>query len=678
MSIITSLNKQATNLARKALRLGNDFVHPVSDDSGNTPDYNDPNSILSPDGHIELPHTAEWGPGYPSTTFLDPETGLLTTKTEGNPPLDEGTSIYDIYADRAARMGDEPLYTFKQDGDWHTKTANETLADIRAVAKGLLHYGLKKGDGVAFMCRTSYDWDVFDAAVMACGGVLATIYDTDSAEQIRNIVNNSDARLLVVETTDMKAKADGAETECPTLEHIVCFETGGLDEIKAYGSGVSDEALDARIDSVQKTDLCSIVYTSGSTAAPKGVEMTHEHYCATAFNLPDYMPELLHDKKNTVLLFLPQAHSFARAINYICVASNLHIYIAQGIKTLTADLQVAKPTIMIVVPRVLEKVYNAASQKAGHGAKGVAFAAAVVAAQNYMKEVSTKGKAGTLTKARRAAFDPVVYASLREVLGGRAKWIVAGGAPLDPELLAFFRGAGVPVYEGYGLTETTAPCAFNVLGVPYHQGSVGIAFPGFELRIAEDGEIQVKGASVFPKYHKNGEATEDSFTEDGWYKTGDLGRIDDDGFLYIIGRKKDLIITAGGKNVSPIPMEEEIAKCPIVEHAVVVGDGRPFIGALVTLDPEGLASWLPTIGQPADSSLADAAALPQVREEIQPFVDRANATVSRAESVRKFVVLDAQFTQKNSCLTPSLKVVRPAVNHVFSGAIDQELYAGKR
>ena len=678
MSIITSLNKQATNLARKALRLGNDFVHPVSDDSGNTPDYNDPNSILSPDGHIELPHTAEWGPGYPSTTFLDPETGLLTTKTEGNPPLDEGTSIYDIYADRAARMGDEPLYTFKQDGDWHTKTANETLADIRAVAKGLLHYGLKKGDGVAFMCRTSYDWDVFDAAVMACGGVLATIYDTDSAEQIRNIVNNSDARLLVVETTDMKAKADGAETECPTLEHIVCFETGGLDEIKAYGSGVSDEALDARIDSVQKTDLCSIVYTSGSTAAPKGVEMTHEHYCATAFNLPDYMPELLHDKKNTVLLFLPQAHSFARAINYICVASNLHIYIAQGIKTLTADLQVAKPTIMIVVPRVLEKVYNAASQKAGHGAKGVAFAAAVVASQDYMKEVSTKGKAGTLTKARRAAFDPVVYASLREVLGGRAKWIVAGGAPLDPELLAFFRGAGVPVYEGYGLTETTAPCAFNVLGVPYHQGSVGIAFPGFELRIAEDGEIQVKGASVFPKYHKNGEATEDSFTEDGWYKTGDLGRIDDDGFLYIIGRKKDLIITAGGKNVSPGPIEDVIKRCEFVSQALVLGDKRPFISALITLDEEALRPWLESKGLNRDMSMEEASSNAAVRAEVQKWVDQANEGVSRAESVRKFVVLDAQFTQENKCLTPSLKVVRPAVNRVFADVIDQQLYAGKR
>lgn len=678
MSIITSLNKQATNLARKALRLGNDFVHPVSDDSGNTPDYNDPNSILSPDGHIELPHTAEWGPGYPSTTFLDPETGLLTTKTEGNPPLDEGTSIYDIYADRAARMGDEPLYTFKQDGDWHTKTANETLADIRAVAKGLLHYGLKKGDGVAFMCRTSYAWDVFDAAVMACGGVLATIYDTDSAEQIRNIVNNSDARLLVVETTDMKAKADGAETECPTLEHIVCFETGGLDEIKAYGSGVSDEALDARIDSVQKTDLCSIVYTSGSTAAPKGVEMTHEHYCATAFNLPDYMPELLHDKKNTVLLFLPQAHSFARAINYICVASNLHIYIAQGIKTLTADLQVAKPTIMIVVPRVLEKVYNAASQKAGHGAKGVAFAAAVVAAQNYMKEVSTKGKAGTLTKARRAAFDPVVYASLREVLGGRAKWIVAGGAPLDPELLAFFRGAGVPVYEGYGLTETTAPCAFNVLGVPYHQGSVGIAFPGFELRIAEDGEIQVKGASVFPKYHKNGEATEDSFTEDGWYKTGDLGRIDDDGFLYIIGRKKDLIITAGGKNVSPGPIEDVIKRCEFVSQALVLGDKRPFISALITLDEEALRPWLESKGLNRDMSMEEASSNAAVRAEVQKWVDQANEGVSRAESVRKFIILSEEFTQENGLMTASMKVIRPKVIKRYATLLNTQMYTKKK
>ena len=448
--------------------------------------------------------------------------------------------------------------------------------------------------------------------------------------------------------------------------------------VRQFDEQLAQVALDARIDSVQKTDLCSIVYTSGSTAAPKGVEMTHEHYCATAFNLPDYMPELLHDKKNTVLLFLPQAHSFARAINYICVASNLHIYIAQGIKTLTADLQVAKPTIMIVVPRVLEKVYNAASQKAGHGAKGVAFAAAVVAAQNYMKEVSTKGKTGTLTKARRAAFDPVVYASLREVLGGRAKWIVAGGAPLDPELLAFFRGAGVPVYEGYGLTETTAPCAFNVLGVPYHQGSVGIAFPGFELRIAEDGEIQVKGASVFPKYHKNGEATEDSFTEDGWYKTGDLGRIDDDGFLYIIGRKKDLIITAGGKNVSPGPIEDVIKRCEFVSQALVLGDKRPFISALITLDEEALRPWLESKGLNRDMSMEEASSNAAVRAEVQKWVDQANEGVSRAESVRKFIILPEEFTQENGLMTASMKVIRPKVIKRYATLLNTQMYTKKK
>ena len=678
MSVITSLNKRAANLAQKALRLGGDFVHPVSDDSGNTPDYNDPDNILSPDGHIDLPHTAEWGPGFPSTTFLDPQTGLLTTKTAGKPPLDDGITIYDIYADRAERMGDEPLYTYKENGEWATKTGNEVLADIRQTAKGLLHYGLKKGDGVAFMCRTSYAWDVFDAAVMACGGVLATIYDTDSAEQIRNIVNNSDARLLVVETTDMRDKADGAEEEFPTLEHIVCFENGGLDEIQAYGSGISDEQLDERIASVKKTDLCSIVYTSGSTAAPKGVEMTHEHYCTTALNLPDYMPDLLHQKDHNVLLFLPQAHSFARAINYICVASRMHIYIAQGIKTLIADLQVAKPSVMIVVPRVLEKVYNAASQKAGHGAKGVAFAAAVVAAQNYMKEVSAKGKAGALARARRAAFDPLVYASLREVLGGRAEWIVAGGAPLDPELLAFFRGAGVPVYEGYGLTETTAPCAFNPLGVPYHQGSVGIAFPGFELRIAEDEEIQVKGTAVFPRYHKNEEASEDSFTEDGWYRTGDLGRIDDDGFLYIIGRKKDLIITAGGKNVSPGPIEEVIKRCEFVSQALVLGDKRPFISALITLDEDALRPWLESKGLNRDMPLEEAASNAAVRAEVQKWVDQANEGVSRAESVRKFIILPEEFTQENGLMTASMKVIRPKVIKRYATLLNTQMYIKKK
>ena len=362
MSVINSFTQHTINLTRKALRLGSDFVHPVHDDTPDEPDYLS-NADVPVETNIALPHSDDWDDGHLTVTDIDPATGLLTTSTEGNPPLDEGTSIYDLYADRAERMGDEPLYTYKSGNDWVTVTANEFLADVRAVAKGLIHYGLKKGDAVAFMCRTSYDWDLTDAAIMACGGVLATIYDTDSAEQIRNIVNNSDARLLIVQDTDMRKKADGAVEECPSLEHIITIETGGLDEIKAYGTTVSDEELDERIDSVKKTDLCSIVYTSGSTAAPKGVEMTHEHYCQTALNLPAYMPDLLHDKRNTILLFLPQAHSFARAINYIVVSSNVRIYIATGIKTLISDLQVAKPTLMIVVPRVLEKVYNAASQE---------------------------------------------------------------------------------------------------------------------------------------------------------------------------------------------------------------------------------------------------------------------------------------------------------------------------
>ncbi|KAB7791258.1 AMP-dependent synthetase/ligase [Bifidobacterium leontopitheci] len=675
MSLFSSIRRQTANLTRKALRLGGDFAHPVSDDSSNEPDYPQNAQFETLNDAVSLPHTDEWGPGYPTTTFIDPVTGLLTAQTKGNAPLDIHTTIYSIYAERAERMGDKPLYTFKRDGEWVTKTANEFLAEVRQVAKGLLRYGLKKGDAVAFMCRTSYEWDLADAAIMACGGVLASIYDTDSAEQIRNIVNNSDARLLIVQDTAMRDKADGAIEDCPSLEHIVCIETGGLDEIAAYGDSVSDEELDERIDSLKKTDMCSIIYTSGSTSAPKGVEMSHENYCTDAFNLRDYMPDLLqHDANGSILLFLPQAHTFARAINYICVASNLRIYIATGIKTLLSDLQAARPTVMIVVPRVLEKVYNAASQKAGHGAKGVVFAAAVTAAQQYMKEVSEHGKAKKLTAMRRASFDPVVYKSLRDVLGGRVRWIVSGGAPLDPELMNFFRGAGVPVYEGYGLTETTAPCAFNPLGVTFHEGSVGIPFPSFSLRIAEDGEIQVSGPVVFHRYHKNDEATEGAFTEDGWHRTGDLGRLDHEGFLYITGRKKDLIITAGGKNVAPGPIEEVIQRCEIVSQALVLGDKRPFISALITLDEESLRPWLEAKGLDRDMSMEEAADNAAVRAEVQKWVDQANEGVSRAESVRKFIILPEEFSQENGLLTASLKVIRPKVIKRYSTLLNTQMY----
>lgn len=677
MSILSSVKEHASNATQRMLRLAGDFTHPISD-KADVPDYNDPDTEPQHHNYDDLPHVEFFGPDRPTTTFIDADSEFLTATTEGNGPLPEHFNIYRIYEDRANRMGNEPLYTFKRDGAWVTKTAHETLYDIRAIAKGLIHLGIKKGDGVAFMCHTSYEWDVFDAAVLAVGGVLATVYDTDSAEQIRNIVSNSDAVLLMVETKDMRGKAKLAEQECPTLRHVMCFENGALEELVAYGNTVTDAQLNERIYSVKKDDLCSIVYTSGSTAAPKGVEMTHAHYCSTATNLPDYMPDLLHDKTNRVLLFLPQAHSFARAINYICVASDIHIFIANGIKTLTADLKVARPHVMIVVPRVLEKVYNAASQKAGNGPKGRVFAASVVAAQKYMEELSEKGKASHFATARRNAFDPLVYSQIRDVLGGCAKWIVTGGAPLDPDLMAFFRGAGIPVYEGYGLTETTAPCAFNPLSVPYHQGSVGIPFPGFQVRIGEGKEIQVKGTAVFPRYHKNEEATETSFTADGWYATGDLGRLDDDGFLYIIGRKKDLIITAGGKNVSPGPIEEVIQRCPFVSQALVLGDKRPFISALITLDEEALRPWLSSKGLNPDMTMEEAANNAAVRAEVQKWVDQANEGVSRAESVRKFIILPEEFTQENGLMTASMKVIRPKVLKRYADLLNTQMYTKKK
>jgi long-chain acyl-CoA synthetase len=672
VAFLPTINKHLSKAARKAAGL-------LSELEDNLEEASRPRAERMPAPTApELPSSVEWAEGYPTETFLDPKTQLITTKTRGNGDIPESTNIYTLYAERAERMPDDPLYYFKQEGTWVSRTATEVLDDIRATAKGLIHYGLRKGDAVAFMCHTSYEWNVIDAAVVACGGILATIYDTDSAEQIRNIVNNSDARFLIVETVAMREKADGAVEECPSLETISCLENGALAEIQAYGETISDAQLDERIDSVKKTDLCSIVYTSGSTAAPKGVEMTHEHYCTMAMNLRAYLPDLLFDRDGSVLMFLPQAHSFARAINYAVVAGSIRVYIAGSIATLITDLQVARPTVMIGVPRVFEKVYNASSQKAGHGAKGRVFALAVRAARRYMKEVSERGKATPATAALRATYDPLVYSQLRQALGGRAKWIVSGGAPLDPALMAFFRGAKIPVYEGYGLTETTAPCAFAPLGTPYHQGSIGIAFPGFALRISDEGEIQIKGTSTFHRYHKNDEATSTSFTSDGWYASGDLGRIDPDGFIYITGRKKDLIITAGGKNVAPGPIESVIQRCGIVSNAVVLGDRRPFISALVTLDEETLGDWLKSKGLDENMSVEEAASNAAVRAEIQKFIDLANEGVSRAESVRKFIVLPENFTQENGLLTASMKVIRPKVLKHYAQLLDTEMYTPRK
>ena len=598
----------------------------------------------------------------------------------GDVTVNDDETLYSLLTERIDRTGNATTIAARKTGPgaWSSITTGEFHRLVLAAAKGLIAFGIGKGDAVTLFSATRFEWGVLDFALAAIGAVNVPVYDTDSAAQAERIINDSGVKLAVTDNRERYDRLDSINDRCPGLQRILMMDGNALGALEGLGVSVSDEELEARIADTHADDLATIVYTSGSTGAPKGVELTHRNFLSVVRAGYECLGEVLCDNHPRLLLFLPLAHCFARFIQYCSIGSDDGVvgYLPDT-KSLLPDLRSFKPTYLLGVPRVFEKVYNAASRKAGTGFKGRIFAQAAQCAREWSRTEQDGGKHSASQRARHAMFETSVYRAVRGALGPNIRYVACGGAPLSADLAHFFAGIGLPMIQGYGMTETAAP--FTVTRVNDNKiGTVGQPAPGSSVRIADDGEVQVRGANVFRGYHNLPEKTAETFTADGWLKTGDLGSLDEDGRLTITGRKKDIIITAGGKNVSPIPMEEEIAKCPIVEHAVVVGDGRPFIGALVTLDPEGLASWLPTIGQPADLSLADAAALPQVREEIQPFVDRANATVSRAESVRKFVVLDAQFTQENSCLTPSLKVVRPAVNRVFSGAIDQELYAGKR
>ena len=592
----------------------------------------------------------------------------------------DNQTIYSLLTDRLARTGADTVIAAKKigPGRWQNVTTGEFHERVVSAAKGLIALGIAKGDAVTIFSSTRLEWGILDFALAAVGAVSVPIYDTDSAPQAQRIMNDSAVKLAFADNRERFDRLDSVKDHCPALKQILMIEGNALGALEGLGVAVSDEELNERVATVRADDLATIVYTSGSTGNPKGAELTHKNFVSITISASQALHEVVLDDHPRLLLFLPLAHCFARFIQYASIASDDGVvgYLPDT-KTLLPDLRSFEPTYLLGVPRVFEKVYNAASHKAGAGWKGRLFVKAAEAARVWSRKEQA-GEQHTFAEiAERAKYETLVYRTVRGALGPKIKYVACGGAPLSLDLAHFYNGIGLPMIQGYGMTETAAPFAAtrvtdNVIG------TVGQPAPGSSIRISDEGELQVKGPNVFRGYHNLPEKTAEAFTADGWLRTGDLAEIDDEGHIVITGRIKDIIITAGGKNVSPIPLEEEIAKCPIVEHAVVVGDGRPFIGALVTLDPEGLASWLPTIGQPADLSLADVAALPQVREEIQPFVDRANATVSRAESVRKFVVLDAQFTQENSCLTPSLKVVRPAVNRVFSGAIDQELYAGKR
>lgn len=602
-----------------------------------------------------------------------------TTPGESIEIRDDQT-IYSLLTDRLARTGADTVIAAKKigPGRWQNVTTGEFHERVVSAAKGLIALGIAKGDAVTIFSSTRLEWGILDFALAAVGAVSVPIYDTDSAPQAQRIMNDSAVKLAFADNRERFDRLDSVKDHCPALKQILMIEGNALGALEGLGVAVSDEELNERVATVRTDDLATIVYTSGSTGNPKGAELTHKNFVSITISASQALHEVVLDDHPRLLLFLPLAHCFARFIQYASIASDDGVvgYLPDT-KTLLPDLRSFEPTYLLGVPRVFEKVYNAASHKAGAGWKGRLFVKAAEAARVWSRKEQA-GEQHTFAEiAERAKYETLVYRTVRGALGPKIKYVACGGAPLSLDLAHFYNGIGLPMIQGYGMTETAAPFAAtrvtdNVIG------TVGQPAPGSSIRISDEGELQVKGPNVFRGYHNLPEKTAEAFTADGWLRTGDLAEIDDEGHIVITGRIKDIIITAGGKNVSPIPLEEEIAKCPIVEHCVVVGDQRPFIGALVTLDPESLALWLPAHGLSTETPVDRLATNAAVREEIQQYVDKANATVSRAESVRKFAVLGTQFTQENKCLTPSLKVVRPAVNRVFADVIDNEIYNGKR
>ena len=607
---------------------------------------------------------------------------MLTEYTTpgGSIEIRDDQTIYSLLTDRLARTGADTVIAAKKigPGRWQNVTTGEFHERVVSAAKGLIALGITKGDAVTIFSSTRLEWGILDFALAAVGAVSVPIYDTDSAPQAQRIMNDSAVKLAFADNRERYDRLDSVKDHCPTLKQILMIDGNALGALEGLGVAVSDEELDEHVATVRTNDLATIVYTSGSTGNPKGAELTHKNFVSITVAASQALHEVVLDDHPRLLLFLPLAHCFARFIQYASIASDDGVvgYLPDT-KSLLPDLRSFEPTYLLGVPRVFEKVYNAASHKAGAGWKGRLFLKAAEAARVWSRKEQA-GEQHTFAEiAERAKYETLVYRTVRGALGPKIKYVACGGAPLSLDLAHFYNGIGLPMIQGYGMTETAAPFAAtrvtdNVIG------TVGQPAPGSSIRISDEGELQVKGPNVFRGYHNLPEKTAEAFTADGWLRTGDLAEIDDEGRIIITGRIKDIIITAGGKNVSPIPLEEEIAKCPIVEHCVVVGDQRPFIGALVTLDPESLAIWLPAHGLSTETPVDRLATNAAVREEIQQYVDKANATVSRAESVRKFAVLDTQFTQENKCLTPSLKVVRPAVNRVFADAIDSEIYNGKR
>jgi long-chain acyl-CoA synthetase len=556
------------------------------------------------------------------------------------------------------------------DGTWSDVTAVQFKDEVYALAKGFMAAGVAAGDRIALMSHTRYEWTLIDYALWTAGAIVVPIYETSSAEQAEWILSNSAARAVIAENDTFTGMIAALRDRLPALEHLWHLEKD-LPPIIEAGAGVGDELLAERARSRSASDVATLIYTSGTTGRPKGCELTHENLLTVVRNAFTGPLAAIHSGGAATLLFLPLAHVFARIIEVGTLESGVVLGHCPDMADLLPDLASFQPTFVLGVPRVFEKVYNGAEARAAGEGRGKIFARAAQTAIAYSEALDAPGggRPGFGLRARHALFDLLVYGKIRAALGSKARWAVSGGAALAPRLGHFFRGVGVSILEGYGLTETTAPLSVNR---PTRQkiGTVGQPLPGVAVRIADDGEILVSGKSVFPAYWQDETATKDTFTADGWYRTGDIGELDDQGFLTITGRKKEIIVTAGGKNVAPAVLEDLMRMNGLISQCMVVGDGRPYVGVLVTIDTETFGPWKARHGKPADATVAALRDDPDLNAEIQAAVDDANKSVSRAESIKRFRILDRDFTQEQGHLSAKLGIKRNVLVKEFAADIE--------
>jgi long-chain acyl-CoA synthetase len=583
-------------------------------------------------------------------------------------PADPDANIADILVKRVEATPDRALFSVPDGAGWRDISAADFQTAVIALAKGFAAAGIQPGEKVGFLARTTYEWTLVDFALFYAGAVMVPIYETSSPSQIQWILEDSGAIALMVESPEHFARVDEVRGDLPLIREIWQMHLGAIDTLTAQGATVTDAEIERRRNLAIGSDIATLIYTSGSTGRPKGCVLTHSNFVELARNSAKALDKVVQTPGASTLLFITTAHVFARFISILDIHAGVRTGHQPDTRQLLPALGSFKPTFLLAVPRVFEKVYNSAEQKAEAGGKGKIFRAAADVAIEHSKLLE-EGKAIPFgMKLKFALFNKLVYSKLREAMGGNVVYAVSGSAPLGARLGHFFHSLGVVILEGYGLTETTAPATVN-LADKSKIGTVGPALPGVGVRLADDGEIEVRGINVFKEYWNNPQATADAFSEGGWFRTGDIGSFDPEGFLTITGRKKEIIVTAGGKNVSPAALEDPIRANPIIGQVVVVGDQKPFIAALVTLDPEMLPTWLANNNLPTNMSLSEASTNPAVRAEIQKAVDAANARVSRAESIRKFTILDSEWTEASGHLTPKLSIKRNVIMNDFADEI---------